>query len=395
MEGINMSKTEDGSTKVTPQTSKKEEELLISLEKIKIWNQKIEDLKKSGKRAAVFGHDRGDPDSFACMMALKFYFHSLGIEADIFSGGKSGHPMNSEMVKDLKIEIKNNMAEGGRGKYGLMIMCDAMPCRSTVLKDFNPDIVIDHHENPSVFDKNVLFIHSRIGACSTIIYFLLKHLKIELSETVATALALGISADTKDFSKTIEIEEWDKQAHKELRGIYDYGLFEKIHKWYTLTDAHLGMIAEAYSSRRYLDNSNDVMVMGLVDVSEGQTDYLSHIVDTAMRTSTKIGIIIAIESGKSIQVKVRENSNLMIEVFCKEVFEINEYESDKNKASAGGRIGSGGANIPFTPRERGVWETIEKESDHELKRKKKEDFFNFYFEYYIRKIEKYIQNNGI
>lgn len=390
--------TKSSTTKQTTATKiqtepEQTEDLLIGEEKIKQWNKKVDALKKSGKRVAIFGHNNGDPDSFACLMTLQYYFDQLGIEADIFSGGSTGHPMNTTMIKELKLEIKSSFPAENLDKYGLLVVCDSMPHR-TLLAGLVADIVLDHHEDPSIFDNGTLFIHERLGSCSTIIYFLLKELGVEIPEDVATALALGISSDTKDFSSDIETEEWDKIAHKELRGIYDYSLFQKINKWYTITDGHLSLLGEAYANRKYLAG-NDVLLMGIVDVSEGQTAYLSHIVDTAMRTGIKVAIIIAFEGGQCVQVKVREKSNLMINDFCKSVFEDDEYESDSNRAFAGGRIGSGGGKIPFTARERGVWESIEKISDENKRRKEKVDFFNLLFHYYMRKIEKYIEKNGI
>src|SRR3989339_840445 len=139
---------------------------LISPEKVNNFKKRVEAVKKSGKRVGLFGHDNGDPDSFAPLMALKYYFFTLEIEADIFSGGSTGHPMNTTMIKELKI-----------------------------------DIVLDHHENPLIFGENTLLIHDRIGACSTLIYFLMKALKVDLPNDVATALALGISSDTRIFLK--------------------------------------------------------------------------------------------------------------------------------------------------------------------------------------------------
>ncbi|OGF28577.1 hypothetical protein A2331_04205 [Candidatus Falkowbacteria bacterium RIFOXYB2_FULL_34_18] len=365
---------------------------LISPEKVNNFKKRVEAVKKSGKRVGLFGHDNGDPDSFAPLMALKYYFFTLEIEADIFSGGSTGHPMNTTMIKELKIDIRNEILKEDLDKYGFMIMCDGMPNRTSVAQNLKFDIVLDHHENPLIFGENTLLIHDRIGACSTLIYFLMKALKVDLPNDVATALALGISSDTKDFSKKSETTKWDEDAHKELRGIYNYPLFEKIHKWYDLVDGHLAIIGEAYSNRRYIQGK-DALVMGVVEVSEGQTAYLSHVVDKAMRTGVKVAIIIANEAGHSIQVKVRENSNLIISNFCKEVFKLNESEVDK--ASAGGRTGSGGAKIPFTPRELGMWKVLEKETDPEEKRKKKEKYFGIFFDYYVEKIEEYVQKNGI
>ncbi|MFH0892691.1 MAG: DHH family phosphoesterase [Candidatus Falkowbacteria bacterium] len=348
------------------------------------------------KRIAVITHDKADPDALSAI-ALTQLLEGWGFKSDIFSEGNSSNPMNTTMISKLNIEIRNKkFFIENRDAYGLIILFDTgvSHCflghedfkeliKKGKLAACHPDIIIDHHPLNTI-PKNCLIFKKEVGAAATILYNLFREFSLVPDARIATALALGISADTKDLTLESETTDFDREAHKELRLLYDYPLFEKINKRFDLTVSHLKLLGKAFTQPIYHDEN--ILILGVGCVSGGQTEFLAHIVDIAMRSDVKLAMIIGIEDFRMFQVKVRKHADLInVNELCKKVFE-DPLKTDIGIASAGGRTASGGAQVPLVERERKIFENATEEEREEL--------FLHYFEYYKERLLQHMKELG-
>src|SRR3989339_705639 len=248
------------------------------------------------KRTAIIVHDKADPDALSAL-ALKQLLEAWGLQSDIISEGNSSNPMNTTMISRLNIEVKNKkFFLKNRDAYGLIILFDTgighCFLRDDDIKAITPvvcpDIIIDHHPL-NILPKNCLIIKKEVGAAATILYNLFKGFSLVPDARAATALALGISADTKDLTIESETTDFDREAHRGLRLLYDYPLFEKINKRFDLTISHVKLLGKAFTQPIYHDEN--ILMLGVGCVSGGQTEFLAYIIDIAIRTDVKLAVI--------------------------------------------------------------------------------------------------------
>ena len=343
------------------------------------------------KRTAIIVHDKADPDALSAL-ALKQLLEAWGLQSDIISEGNSSNPMNTTMISRLNIEVKNKkFFLKNRDAYGLIILFDTgighCFLRDDDIKAITPvvcpDIIIDHHPL-NILPKNCLIIKKEVGAAATILYNLFKGFSLVPDARAATALALGISADTKDLTIESETTDFDREAHRGLRLLYDYPLFEKINKRFDLTISHVKLLGKAFTQPIYHDEN--ILMLGVGCVSGGQTEFLAYIIDIAIRTDVKLAVILGIEDFRMFQIKVRKHADLInVDELCKKVFE-DPLKTDIGTASAGGRTASGGAQVPLVERERKI---LENASEDE-----REALFMHYFEYYKERLQQHMKELG-
>lgn len=318
------------------------------------FQQKIDDLKKKQKnlKVALISHKLSDADALAVCFVFRQYFSSYEIEADIFGSGLLSHPQNKTMASRLQLDIKDkDFFEEHRKQYGLIIFCDTNKKNSSI--NVQPDIVIDHHSEDELIQSECVVIRKKVGSASTILHFLLKELGVVLEPKAATALAIGISTDTKDLTKEDEVTEFDIQAHKELLSQIDYPFFCQINYRYEITHKFIETMAQGLS---HIEFDGYVAVVGLGETTPGQKDSYGIIADLVNRViETRVVVVIGVENGEAIRASVRTASDLVqADEFCKKLFEVNSA-TDTGQPSAGARTGSGGAYVPLSNREKGEW----------------------------------------
>lgn len=332
---------------------------LIAGEEVKKYSE-ITATAPRDKRAAIAIHPNPDADAIASAIAVRHDLISRGFEVDIFGDGSSSHPQNKALINSMQIEIKPSEffwqnQKSGKSVYGLIIFCDSNK-GSACLKGASPDIIFDHHAESEIAE-NCLNINKKVGACSTIIFYLLKAMDTTITPEIMTALTIGINADTKQLTKKDEVTEWDRGAHEAMRAQLNYSLFEHINSQYEMPRSFLiamGVVAAE-------DYSDYVVVRGLGEITNGQKDVCAITADLIFRDpGARLVVVIAVEDGQYILASIRTDLELIsIDDFCKKVFIEPDSSADedekKDKPSAGARTGSGGAKIPLSNREKEEW----------------------------------------
>ncbi|MFH1978898.1 MAG: DHH family phosphoesterase [Patescibacteria group bacterium] len=310
--------------------------------------------KKKSNKVALIMHKMPDPDSIATAFCLKKAFLELfKLESDIFGTGGVSHPQTKTMVNKLDVEIKDDVSFVEQAEnYGIVIFCDTGAYNAS-LQGIVPNLIIDHHKTTDDF-PDTLYLYKDFGTASTIVYFWLKELGATITSEMATALAVGISTDTKDLTKEDEVTGFDTRAHQELLALIDYPLFAKISYRYEIPRQLISLMGHGYSSVQFDEFG---AFIGLGETRAGQAHYYAIIADLALRVpETSLVVVVGIEDGKAIRASVRSSIGLVqTNDFCKKVFE-DGSETDTGRAGAGGRTGSGGAYIPLSTREIEEWE---------------------------------------
>ena len=352
-------------------------ETLINSEIEKKYLAKIAKIEK-GKRAAIVTHKVADPDALACALAIKHDLFLRDIEADIFNTGGFSHAQNITMVNRLKIDVYETLFfEENKSNYSLIIFCDTGKENSS-LPDCKPDMIWDHHARSNT-NGNCLNVCEKVGAASTIVYFLLKKLGTVLTPEVATALFVGINVDTKDLTSEQEVTDFDKQAHLELRPLIDWPLFSAITFRFELNRQLLKLMGTAFVD---IDYEDYLAIVGLHETVHNQKAYYGYIADYVFRIpEVRFVVVLGVEDGKIIRASIRTDlDTVRLEEFFREVFEISTNVKIKDSQPSGGfRIGSGAAQIPFSEKECAKWQIATKEE--------KEVLFKLSKRYYKQRIK--------
>jgi nanoRNase/pAp phosphatase (c-di-AMP/oligoRNAs hydrolase) len=261
------------------------------------------------------------------------------------------------MINRFKIELRDEKFwEKNRSNYGLAIFCDTGPENASV--SVAPEIatiIIDHHTTKS-FREDCLAIIKNVGAASTIIYYLLKKAGVEFlhPSPIATALEIGIDVDTKSFTKTDEITEFDVEAHRKLMPLIDYALFRHLTERYELRKGFFKCLKRALGPDFDEIFVEDLAILGVGNIKRSQIDYIPMIADWILRAEeTRLVVVIGVVDNQFIKASVRTDlESVQIDQFCQKVF---GGDDPAIVASTGARPGSGGAIVSLTPAEREQW----------------------------------------
>ncbi|MCD6248684.1 MAG: NAD-binding protein [Hadesarchaea archaeon] len=177
-----------------------------------------------GKMAIVL-QTNPDPDSIASGMALKHYAKTFGVESDIIYDGQIGHQQNRAMVNLLNVELIH--ADGvDLNEYKAHALVDVSTYGNCALPEtIVPTIVIDHHSVADEVEAKYKDIID-VGATATILTNYLRYAKVELDESLATALAFAILTDTADFTRGAT--HLDFSALEHLQPMIDTELLYKL-----------------------------------------------------------------------------------------------------------------------------------------------------------------------
>jgi len=220
-----------------------------------------------------------------------------------------------------------------------------------------PQVVIDHHKI-STSNKEILFLHDEVGACSTLVLDLALSVtrnesgEEEVSQCfdpdedgnkeLATALAIGIKTDTLDF----------------LNETTTGGDFEAFHLLGRhLSDEKFGRIVNYEFPPHVLDYEQTAwnnkraeyqphFITGLGYMEETKSDCIPTIADKFMRLQGVQTVVVYGIVENSLRASVRTSSSALdCQTLCDDVF---------GKGNCGSKNGTGGARVPFNvffPRE--------------------------------------------
>lgn len=146
-----------------------------------------------------------DPDAIASAVAVKRLLWRKVSEVKITYFNEIRRPDNLTMLRVLDIEIIPLKDIDDRN-FDKFVVVDSQPDHHECFAMFKYDAIIDHH--PLSCDcAKFNDIRPEYGACSTMMTEYIKAADIKPSETLATALILGIKTDTAAFLRNTAIED--------------------------------------------------------------------------------------------------------------------------------------------------------------------------------------------
>jgi nanoRNase/pAp phosphatase (c-di-AMP/oligoRNAs hydrolase) len=314
--------------------------LLLSIDTIGRFKEKVERARHQKKAIALLCHDHPDPDSFGPAFALKTFFESIGIDAEIFHGGEVSHPENRAAQNILAIEMTDSETLQSRvAEFSSIILMDAgatggLNVRSTSVL---PDVVIDHHDDENAPPK-ALVIRRRVGSVCTIVTHLLHALRFGFEDypRAATALYLGLQTDTSGLTSEL-VTSYDLAASTILMQAYDQSAYRRILR-YVLPEALLRLKAMAYGPNYF--RQGPLVVTGVGYVESSGKDMLAIIADEILRVEgiTKVVVLGVLKGDKpALIASVRTSvDTLNTHDFVKEIF---------GASHAGAKQGAGGAYV--------------------------------------------------
>jgi nanoRNase/pAp phosphatase (c-di-AMP/oligoRNAs hydrolase) len=151
----------------------------------------------------VVVHNSPDPDAIASAVALGYLAEKRrNIEVSIAFGGTVGRAENQEMVRKLKIQMKQ-INRINFDKYDCIALVDTQPgaANNSFPKDRQAHIVIDHHPRRPHLKAGIELIEPEIGATSTLLIEWLKTAELDIPTDLATALAYAILSETQNLGR--------------------------------------------------------------------------------------------------------------------------------------------------------------------------------------------------
>ena len=175
----------------------------------------------------VVAHDNPDPDAIASALGLVRVAESIGVSADACYGGEIAHQENRAMVNLLDLSLRT-FDEVDLDDYGGVALVDHSRAGiNDSLPESHPvDIVVDHHPPRGPVAGEFVDIRPAAGATSTLIEEYLSRLGVEPGRALATALLYGIRIDTKDFTRSTSIPDFEAAAS--LSAFADESTLERV-----------------------------------------------------------------------------------------------------------------------------------------------------------------------
>lgn len=303
----------------------------------------------------ICSHDNPDPDSIASCLGMSHILSFLGVEDTVVTYcGEVGHSQNRAMINVLQLRLaKWHDIEPLDDAIYIFVDC-SFGQKNMSIKQM-PRIVVDHHKIATT-NKEVLFLHDEVGACSTLVLDLALLVTYEVDEDgeetakealqcfdpdeegikeLATALAIGIKTDTMDFLAETTTQD-DFEAFRLLGRHLSDEKFGRIVN-YEFPPYMLDYEQIAWRDKKAEFQPHFITGVGYVD--ESKSDCIAHIADRMMRLQGVQTVVVygVVENG--IRASVRTSSAALdCQTLCDDVF---------GKGNGGAKHGIGGARVPF------------------------------------------------
>ncbi|WP_280587049.1 DHH family phosphoesterase [Halorubrum sp. Boch-26] len=175
----------------------------------------------------VVAHDNPDPDAIASAIGLARIAEVVGVPADTCHGGEIAHQENRAMVNLLDLSLTTFDGIDLDEYDGVALVDHSRAGINDSLPEGHPiDIVVDHHPPRGPVDGEFVDIRPDAGATSTLIEEYLSRLGVEPDRQLATALLYGIRIDTKDFTRSTSIPDFEAAAS--LSPLADESTLERV-----------------------------------------------------------------------------------------------------------------------------------------------------------------------
>ena len=155
----------------------------------------VVEILSAKQRIALFAHTHPDGDTIGSSIALALALQKLGKTVNIFC----------DMPMEDKLSVFEEVAQISTdfsGKYDLLVAVDCgdlyrVGVFSGIYSKFVETLTIDHHGGEYYSKYNCLKPYA--STCQ-ILYELVKELKVDIDETLATYLYMGLCTDTGNFA---------------------------------------------------------------------------------------------------------------------------------------------------------------------------------------------------
>ena len=175
----------------------------------------------------VVAHDNPDPDAIASAIGLARVADVVGVPADPCYGGEIAHQENRAMVNLLDLSLSTFDGIDLDDYDGVALVDHSRAGINDSLPEGHPvDVVVDHHPPRGPVAGSFVDIRPDVGATSTLIEEYLSRLGVEPDRSLATALVYGIRIDTKDFTRSTSIPDFEAAAS--LSPLADESTLERV-----------------------------------------------------------------------------------------------------------------------------------------------------------------------
>ncbi len=190
---------------------------------------KLKNIVDSYSRLLILTHNNPDPDALGAAAGMRLLMKKFaGVPSTIGYAGFLTRAENKEMVKHLKLSVKH-IDEIDIRRHRGVIMVDTQPQagNNVLSKGANVLGVIDHHPlRRSTRSCPFALVDGTVGATSTLVFELLRAAQVRLTRQIASALFLGIKADTRDAGR--DAGRRDLVAYKELFALAEHKTIARI-----------------------------------------------------------------------------------------------------------------------------------------------------------------------
>ena len=275
----------------------------------------VAELLSSKQRIALFAHTHPDGDTIGATVALALALRKIGKTVNIFC----------DMPMENKLGVFKEIAQistSFSGKYDLFVAVDCGDINrvgefSGIYSKFDETLTIDHHGGEYYSKYNCLKPYA--STCQ-IIYEIVKQLKLEIDETLATYLYMGLCTDTGNFAHN----STDKACFLMAADLCERGArMEQINRVFfkDITLAETKLLCRALSHiRTYYDGKMVLMYLTQADLTEFELQFnaSSFLVQYAINIDTaKIGVCMTEYAPNVYKVSMR-GKDFSVRDVCKE-----------------------------------------------------------------------------
>jgi len=281
-----------------------------------------------------------DPDGIGNGFQIAAALESEGAKPRIYYDGGFGHPQNKILYN--RFELMKHMRPGAEmPETGSVALADSSRIDDsrfeTQIAKERFGVIVDHHlEHPAVNGDCFSYIRT-CGAASTLGWYLLRELKIEIPQHVAELTAVGIFSDTERLTSPATTHD-DRQAFVEAMEQSGQELIDECFN-YALPERYLEIERDMLET---IDVVNHVRVVHAPELlREDEGDYLSIVADRLRRVDGAHTIVVWGVCGEWVRASVRSRSKeLDLTAFIESIF---------GKKNGGSKHGSGGARYRLPP----------------------------------------------
>lgn len=269
----------------------------------------VENLQKYDEYRIVY-HIRPDGDCIGSAYALCLALQSMGKKCEVVGTHpvpNQYHEMTGSVVMD-KVDSPVYIA-----------VDSASPQRVGTYADQHFTFCIDHHHN-TFEDVDYRYVETDCGACSEIIFKLIKEMKVPITKQIADFLYMAIVTDTMSFrTSDTRVQTFEIATELARLGVDTYHISR--HFMFLKSMGRLEVEHRLRNSFHF--SCGDRVLTGIImlgdledaDILDSQLEGINSLVDEV--EGVRLGITIRELPGGRMRCSVRTSGDLSADAFCK------------------------------------------------------------------------------